>query len=160
MKINNNSLFITSVLSVFLFGCSTLPFQAEVKDEHFRLENFKDDKGKDIDYVYLNCFHKRPTAWSEPKQFEAGEHDLWVRAVTARRGVGNSKKEAFVNFKMELEAGKSYMFNRKFTDDEASIWIQESASGKVVSDVLTAKLRTPLIIDDNLRKTQCESGSV
>ena len=156
----NLKLLLISTLSVVSLGCSVLPIKAEVKENHFRLENFKRDKSSQLEYVHLMCFHKKPTTWAEPKQYLSGEHDVWVKASISNRNIPNSTKEAFVNFKVKLESNKSYMLNRKIADDKISLWIQEVDTGLGVSDVVTSDLENPLIIDEFLRKRQCKSGSV
>ncbi|WP_426357400.1 hypothetical protein ACPUVO_15680 [Pseudocolwellia sp. HL-MZ19] len=156
----NLKLLLISTLSVVSISCSTLPLKAEIKDNHFRFENFKRDNSSKLEYVHLMCFHKKPISWVEPKQYLSGEHDLWVKASISERDIPNSTKEAFVNFKVKLESNKSYMLNRKIVDDKISLWIQEVDTGIGVSDVLISDLKNPLIIDDSLRKRQCKSGSV
>ncbi|XQW86361.1 hypothetical protein ACOYR1_06450 [Thalassotalea piscium] len=156
----NLKLLLIPILSATLLSCCLAPIKAEVKENHFRLENFKRDKGSKVEYVHLMCFQKKPTEWAEPKQYLSGEHDLWVKASISEPDLINSTKEAFVDFKVKLAPNKSYMLNRKLVDDKISIWIQEVDTGAVVSDVITSKLSRPPIIDDILRKRQCQSGSV
>ena len=156
----NFKLLLISALSVASVSCSTLPLKAEIKENHFRFENFKRDKSSKLEYAHLMCFHKKPISWTEPKQYLSGEHDLWVKASISERDIPNSTKEAFVNFKVKLESNKSYMLNRKIVDNKISLWIQEVDTGIGVSKVLTSDLNNPLIIDDFLRKRQCKSGSV
>ena len=153
-------LLLISALSVASIGCSTLPLKVEVKEDHFRFENFKRDKSSKLELIHLMCFHKKETTWSEPKQYLSGEHDLWVKADISTPNIPNSTKEAFVNFKVKLEPNKSYMLNRKIVDDKISIWIQEVETGLVVSKVLTSDLKNPKIIDELLRTRECKSGSV
>jgi len=160
MKMKNLKLLLIPALCVAAIGCSTLPLKTEIKENHFRFENFKRDNNSTLEYVHLMCFHKKPTTWAEPKQYLSGEHDLWVKASLSTRNISNSTKEAFVNFKVKLESSKSYMLNRKIVDDKISLWIQEVDTGVGVSDIITADLENPLIIDDFLRKRQCKSGSV
>ncbi len=156
----NFKLILISALSVASVSCSTLPLMTEIKENHFRLENFKRDKGSKLQYVHLMCFHKKPTAWAEPKQYLSGEHDLWVKASISKRDILNSTKEAFVNFKVKLESGKSYMLNRKIVDDKISIWIQDADTGVIVSDIVASELNSSQITNDSLRERQCKSGSV
>lgn len=156
----NFKLLLVSALSIASIGCSTVPLEAEIKENHFRFENFRRDKNSKLEYVHLMCFRKKTTTWTEPKQYLSGEHDLWVKASVSERGIPSSTKEAFVNFKVTLEPGKSYMLNRKIVDDTISIWIQEVDTGIKVSEVLTSDLKIPLINDDSLRRRQCELGSV
>lgn len=156
----NKYLFITTAIIFLLSACSALPIKTAVKEDKFRFENFKRDDGPQIQQVYLMCWNKRPTSWAEPKQYDAGKHNLWVKATTSRRDLPNSTREAYANFQLEFEAGKSYMLNRKIEDDRISIWIQEVETGIAVSDVISATLDRPLLVENNLRNTQCESGSI
>ncbi|MDA8621937.1 hypothetical protein N9L48_04740 [Psychrosphaera sp.] len=119
-----------------------------------------DDRGADKEYVYLMCHRKRVTTWSNPKQFLSGKHNLWVKAEVSKRDTANSKRVAFVNFELELDAGENYTLNRKVDDEQISIWIQNTESGKAVSEVKTAKLEIPKVIDKRLRREQCESGTI
>ncbi len=155
-KMNILWLFLSSAL----VSCSHLPVKAQVKEHHFRLENFSAEQGTKSELVYLMCFHKRPTEWSAPKQYLAGEHQLWVKASVEDRGLGQDVKEAFVQFKVKLEAGKSYMLNRAIEDNQISLWIQETETGAKASDVIVTKLKQPLLVEENLRKTQCREGTV
>ncbi|PKH91431.1 hypothetical protein CXF76_11710 [Pseudoalteromonas sp. 78C3] len=154
------NLLTAFTLGVTLLGCSNLPIKTDIKEDHFRLENFKREQGVDLEYVHLMCFNKKPTQWAEPKQYISGEHDLWVKARVSNPDVLNSQKEAFVNFNVNLDSDKSYMLNRKREGDKISIWIQEVETGTVVSQVLTDELSRPLQIDNELRKRQCRSGSI
>ena len=147
-------------VSVTSVSCSVFPIKAVVKENHFRLENFKRDKGPTQEYIHLMCFHKKPIKWREPYQYLSGEHDLWVKASISRRGIPSSRREAFVNFKVNLESGKSYMLNRQIEGDKIKIWIQDVDTGLGVSETLYADLNRPKIIEFNLRKKQCESGSI
>ncbi|WP_206483873.1 hypothetical protein [Thalassotalea sp. G2M2-11] len=156
------NLKLLSILAICVtsLGCSVLPVKVGVKENNFRFENFKRVNGSDSEYVHLMCHQKKPTSWAQPKQYLSGEHDLWVKASTSNRHIPNSTREAFVNFKVKLEPNKNYMLNRKVVDDKISIWIQEVDTGLGVSEVLVTQLRQPLLIERNLRKTQCESGSI
>lgn len=147
-------------LSVMVGSCSQLPIKTQIKEGNFRLENFRAEKGTQLDLVYLMCFYKRPTGWAEPKQYLAGEHDLWVKASIEERGLVQNVKEAVVHFKVKLGPGKSYMLNREVKDDKISIWIQESETAVKVSTVVVTDLKQPLLVEDNLRRTQCRQGSV
>lgn len=153
---------LSVVLSIgfLLGGCSILPLKANIKENHFRFENFKRDNGPDIEYVHLMCFHKKETFWAEPKQYISGKHDLWVKASISKRGIANSSKEAFVNFDVNLAANKSYMINRKIENNKISMWLQEVDTGIKVSSIKVAELKRPLLVEKNLRRKQCESGTV
>jgi hypothetical protein len=142
---------------VFLIGCSQMP--VVVKDNYFRFENFKRDVGQPQEYVYLMCLRKRPTYWSEPKQFLSGEHELWIKAIIRGKDTYNTEREAVANFKVTLDGGTSYMVNRKLQDDNISLWIQEVDTGLVVSNVITQELIIPRSFG-SLRKKQCASSTI
>ena len=156
MKITQ--LVFVLLMSTFLFGF--LPIKADIKDGHFRFENFKRTKSPNKELVHLMCYAKKPTSWAQPKQYQAGEHDLWVKALVYRQDVPNSEKHAFANFKVNLEQGKNYMINRKVEGEHISLWIQEVESGVGVSDVVVAQLKQPRLEERQLRLEQCRSGTI
>lgn len=152
------NLIFVLLMSTFLFGF--LPIKTNIKDGHFRFENFKRVTSPNIELVHLMCYAKKPTSWTQPKQYQAGEHNLWVKAQISRANVPASEKHAYANFKVKLEQGKSYMLNRKISGDHISLWIQEVETGIGVSDVVVAQLQQPLIEERQLRLEQCRSGSI
>jgi hypothetical protein len=156
---NSQSLLIL-IISVTLLGCSVLPIKVGIKDNHFRFQNFKKEKSSTLEYIHLMCFHKKETGWIESKQYLSGEHNLWVKASISKRFIPSSNKEAFVNFKVNLDSDKSYILNRKLAEGNISIWIQELDTGLRISDVLVAPLKQPLLIERNLRRAQCESVTI
>ena len=156
MKILN--LILLLIMSTFLFGF--LPIKTTIKADHFRFENFKRDKSVNQEFVHLMCFEKKPTSWAQPKQYPAGKHLLWVKALTYRQGVPASEKNAFAKFEVQLEAGKSYMLNRKIEGEQISIWIQEVETGNKVSTIEVTELKRPLLEEYQLRKDQCRLGSI
>jgi hypothetical protein len=157
---NNCKVILISLFILALSGCGIFPIQAVIKENHFRLENFKRDVTDDVEYVYLMCANKKPTTWFEPRQHISGEHDLWVKVKTLNRTIPHSTRVAIVNFKVDLDADKSYMLNRKIVDGKVSLWIQEVDTGLGVSDVLIANLKRPLLTDYHHSVKQCSSGSV
>ena len=154
------SWFLLVTVCVTSLGCSVFPIKAVVKENHFRFENFKRDQGPKKEYVYLMCYRNKVTGWAEPKQYLSGEHDLWVKAHISKRGTPNSKKEAIVKFTVNLAAGKSYMLNRLIEGDKIKLWMQDVDTGLGVSETKIVDLKRPKITAYNLRKKQCESGSV
>ncbi|NCT49868.1 MAG: hypothetical protein GW763_18095 [Paraglaciecola sp.] len=153
--------------SLMLVLTSCLSLDVAIKENHFRFENFRHDygdmigsQGDNIEYVYLMCFRKSLTSWDYPKQYPSGEHDLWVRAYVSERDIERSQKEAIVNFKVNLAAGKSYMLNRKRDGDNMAIWIQEVDSGLEVSEVKTTTLMPIPIIEGTRLKTLNEKNSL
>ena len=158
MKIKMVVAFFVATL---MTACSTFPIPATVKDDSVRFENFKRTKTKNREHVYLMCFLQRPTEWAEPKQYPAGEHNLWVRAVVSRTGVPNSEREAYANFKVNLPAGNSYMLNREIGDDnKIKLWIQQVDTGVHVSNVVETTLEVPMNYAERINKRRCDTSSV
>jgi hypothetical protein len=151
---------LSLLLAFCLTGCGIIPIETAIKDNHFRFENFKRDVSDDLEYVYLMCSHKKPVSWEQAKQYESGEHSLWVMVETYRRDIPISLRVSVVNFDVNLQADKSYMLNRKIVDRKASLWIQEVETGLIVSDVLLADLEKPLSYDFLEKREQCKTGTV
>lgn len=154
-------LFLAIVAStLYLTGCGILPIEAKVEKDHFRFENFENDIDDEPVYAFLLCYKSQPTFWNTPKQYEAGEHNLWVKAYTYKRGVRNSVKQAITRFDISLNEGKSYALKTKLDGKNIDLWIQESDSGEIVSEVVTKKLEYPLHRDDLLNRKRCVEGSI
>lgn len=145
-------------LAMTLLGCGVLPIKSEIKENHFRFENFKIDVGSQEEYVYLMCFHKKPTSWQQPKQYPAGDHNLWIKADISNND--RQHKEAYAQFKLHLDAGKSYMVNRKINDEKISMWIQEVDTGLRISDIVTTDLERPSLKADVDNKARCKLASI
>jgi hypothetical protein len=143
-----------------LSACGIFPIQTAIKEDHFRFENFRRVVSDDLEFVYLMCSHKKPIRWEQPKQYESGEHNLWVMVETFRRDIPTTHKVAVVNFDVDLQADTNYMLNRKIDNRKALLWIQEVDSGLIVSEVLSADLKRPLSYDFLEKRKQCKSGSV
>ncbi|WP_448547066.1 hypothetical protein [Thalassotalea fusca] len=154
------TVIMTGLIAGAISGCSVLPIKSEIRENYFRFENFKRDDRTNLEYINLMCYRKKPIGWAEPKQYVNGEHNLWVKASVAKRGVVNSKKETVVNFNLTLDAGKSYKLNRKIKDNQIALWIEESDTGAIVSEVINSELKLPPLIDDALRKKQCLAGTI
>lgn len=156
----SKSLILLCLSGLLVNGCSVLPLQTKIKENHFRFENFKRDIENDKEYVHLLCANHKPVGWTQPKQYPSGEHDLWVRAVTYRSHIPHSRKEAFTHIKVTLAPEKSYMLNREIRGDKIAMWIQEVDTGTCVSEVVTAQLERPLGWDYHQRVQQCRQGSI
>ncbi|ATG79923.1 MULTISPECIES: hypothetical protein [Pseudoalteromonas] len=144
----------------FVTGCQNFPIKIDIKDNHFRFENFAFDKGKKREYVFLMCNNKLPTDWHQARQYERGEHILWVKAVIGDRDFQSSIKNAFVKFKVNLKSGGRYILNRKIDGNNVFIWIEDETTREIVSDIKKSKLKKPLIIEGRLREKQCFEGSI
>lgn len=151
------SLLLNILVLGLLASCSQLP--VVVKDNHYRFENFRTNDKDPEEFVILMCFRKKPTSWSEPKQFLSGKQNLWLRAIIKGNANQYLPKEAVANFNVTLDAGKNYMANREIQQNNISLWIQEVESGVIVSDIITKELVYPTF-KGNLRKKQCKTSSV
>lgn len=156
----NFKCFLTCSVCFFFAGCGVLPIEREIKVNHFRFENFKQDVSSPSEFIHLMCYRKRPTSWTEPKQYLNGDHELWVEANISDPASSTGDKEAFVFFKVKLDSGKSYMLNRKIEDEKISIWIQESESGHKVSEVITTDLKRAVFGKRAFRKKRCKGSSI
>ena len=153
-------LVVAAIVGSIISGCSVLPLSSSIDEGHFRFQNFINDTSKSTEYLHLMCHKKRPIGWSQSMEYLSGEHDLWVKAVVSKTDIQNSRREAFVNFDVELAAGNTYVLNRKVDEKQISIWIQNAETGVVVSDVKVAKLALPKLVEKRLRREQCESGTI
>lgn len=148
------------VLNLVLLGFSVFTKDPTVKDNHFRFENFKREISSTLEYVYLLCSHKKVTHWTQAKQYQSGAHDLWVKASTVKSGIPSTRKETYVNFKVTLDAGKSYMLNREINNDDIALWIQEIETGIKVSPIISSKLDYPRFKNENDAKYRCKAGTI
>lgn len=149
-----------AVLVAALMGCSALPIKSEIKENHFRFENFEREGSLTQEYIHLLCFNQKPTGWTEPRQYKSGPQSLWVLASISERDIANSTKQAFYKFDITLESKKSYMLNRKRSGNNLSVWIQEADTGRRVSAVKTKELERDVMNDYFLRKKRCQASSV
>ncbi|WP_231616566.1 hypothetical protein [Pseudoalteromonas sp. SWN29] len=62
------NLLTAFTLSVTVLGCSNLPIKTDIKEDHFRFENFKREQGVEREYVNLMCYNKKPTQWANTDQ--------------------------------------------------------------------------------------------
>ena len=157
---NNFKHLLVVLVSIFLVSCGILPFKSEIKENHFRFENFKRSVGSPVESIRLMCFRKKPARRTEPKQYLSGEHSLWVEAYVSNQSPSIGSKTAFALFKVKLGSGKSYMLNRKIEGDKISIWIQESDTGLRVSGVVTTDLKIGQIDNNNLRVKRCRTSTI
>ncbi|MCF7499864.1 hypothetical protein [Pseudoalteromonas sp. L1] len=155
--IKHSSLVVSAVL---MTACSALPIKKDIDEGKFRVENFQYEHGKQRDYVYLMCNSKSVSAWEQARQYEAGEHVLWVKAVISERDFPSSEKNAFARFDMNFKEGGNYTLNREVKGDKISIWFADKETGNQASEVITKELKRPLVIEDQLRKKQCLEGTV
>ncbi len=153
-------ILIIIILAATISSCGILPFKESVKDDHFRFENFKRNITSKEIYVHLMCYRKQPVGWAQPKQYLAGQHVMWVKAMTQDRNFPSSTKYAFAKFAVNLQAGKSYMLNRKLDGSSISMWIQEIETGIHASNIIVTQLKTPLLVEDKRRLDQCRSGTI
>ncbi|AIF98057.1 MAG TPA: hypothetical protein DCW74_15015 [Alteromonas australica] len=158
MKVSH--LLCTLLGLIAVSGCSTMSTQAKQEDSQFRFENFEQDKAFNNDYAYLMCFRQRPTEWQPARHYDSGEHNLWVRAVSYERRLPSTEREALVNFKLELDAGKDYRINREINDGIVKVWIEEKDSSEIISEVKTAELKRPINAQLTRDLSLCQESTV
>lgn len=154
--------FITiSYLIITLGACVNIPIKKDIKAGYFRIKNFQYEKGRQRDYVYLMCNRKSPSKWVTARQYESGQHALWIKASVGHRDFPSATKDAYIMFNVELKAGKNYQLNRQVIDENILIWIEEqSGTDRIVVDSAKAELKRPLLIYERLRKEQCSQGTI
>jgi len=153
---------LSTATLIALTGCTQLSGPFGVSENEVRFENFKRDGNQDIhSFVHLACQNNKLLGWHEPRKFESGQHSLYVRAATNHRNADNSLKQAYLNFEVYLEGGKSYMLNRELDGDNAmKVWIQEVDTGVGVGEVKTVSLDKPFNKNERQHRAQCSAGTV
>jgi len=141
-------------------GCSVFKDKYAVKENHFRFENYKKDSFDQIERAFLTCQDHKPTKKFEPRIFEVGQHNLWVTATVSKDSLKNQTKEAFVNFDVTLESGKSYELDGNVIGNKISLWIKDSSTDEAVSEVITTNLERPSVDNYKKRLEWCKSGTV
>jgi len=155
---------------ISLAGCSNLPLKTSIKENHFRIENLRKEHGNTIELAYLMCYRKKPVKWTEPKQYIAGKHELWVHAVSGihtdhYKSLTTSvfpkqRRDAYVKFNVDLAPSVNYMLNANVEDDKVSVWIEDAKSGERVSSVQVAKLDQPHIFEETRVRDMCKSSTI
>lgn len=155
----NYRLLLASIISSFLLGCETLPIRAEIKEDHYRFENFVQNVEPKHEYIFMACHRHKPTGWNVAKQYPAGPQNLWIKAAKYTTTTSNVPRVAYFNLQTNLEAGKSYMPNRKIEGNKIALWIQEVESGERVTEILEAELKFP-VAETIVSHKQCKTSSV
>lgn len=153
-------IFILILAAFTVTSCSVFSSEITIQENHFRFENFKRDRSSLLESVYLMCHLKRPSTWTQARQYVSGEHNLWVKVKTYESDKPNSLKIAYANFKVNLKSGGNYMLNRVMKDDKISVWIQEVDSGTKVSSIKTVDMKYPRFDEKHASKSRCRSGTV
>jgi len=153
---------LAATMVVTLTACTQFPIKLPIADDQVRFENFKRDSNQPVhSYVYLACKNSQLQGWNEPRKLNAGDHSLYIKAVTTHRNVPNSIKEAYATFDVTLEGGKSYMLNRELqNEDTMKVWIQEVDTGIGVGEVKTVHLDKPFNEETAKHRQSCASGTV
>jgi hypothetical protein len=141
-------------------GCSVLPIPIQVKADHFRLENFVEDSGGKTTQVYSMCHLQRPTSFKSARQYEAGQHSVWVTSLVSKNGLPSGTRAAYAHFEADFAAGKNYRIAQTAQNGQVSIWIEEIESGNKVTPIVAAKMKASLPNYHEIRRDRCEQGSV
>ncbi|MFD2166481.1 hypothetical protein ACFSJY_09385 [Thalassotalea euphylliae] len=149
-------------MALVLSACSTFPLvKHTVKDDHFRFENITSSEADDnYERIYLMCHNQQPEEWAQPRQYEAGKHNLWLKVLIRDQDRPMALRRAYANFKVNLAPGTSYMPNRRVEGHLVHLWIQESDTGIRVSEIVTTELEAPWINNRIEHKARCKGSSV
>jgi len=149
------SLLLVAAVS---FSCSNMKAPKKIDEGKFRFQNFEVLSGPQLESIRLLCYRKKPSDWFGARQYEAGEHKLFVRAEIEPR------RQAYVSFNVKLAAGHNYILNRTIEGESISIWIEDIDSGLTVSTTETTQLE---LINNhkhfyytNKEKKACEKSSI
>ena len=152
---NYGFVFLFSSLFV-LFGCATFPLKVDIKDNHYRLENFKVTGSQYSEYLTRGCLYTEPNthSWQIPQQYlkNSGKEKFWIQASLSKNGVPGVHY-TYVSLSADFEANKSYMLNRKRVEFKVSIWIQEVETGTIVSNIAKGTYM-PAVADQNKKRRQ------
>lgn len=152
---------ITLLLLCNLLACAMSPFNNDIKQGHFRIENTSYDNSQGrTEYVYLMCHKHKPATWVTARQYPAGKHNIWVKATYQEANNHNSYQVAFANFNLTLPAGGNYQLAHTIHDESISIWLQDINTLSAKSEVVTAKLTRNNIANSTKLINQCKQGTV
>jgi len=155
--------FFTAICTVVLASNVIASVQSDRKNDLVKskitLENSWNPKGDESYSVFLMCYNQRPAKGRHITQVESGEQELWVKAVV-EHGMTSSKKIFVTLLNASLTSSEGYLINYKKHDNDISVWVEDRASGEIVSDVQRGKLRRPLTAPYSVRRRQCQSSTV
>lgn len=162
-----NTLLYSALLCLCLAGCSSsynvFTEQSQIQENEARFDYFAQRVSPEREFIGLMCRNQRLTGVAQLRDLPPGEHVLWVKAVLYGANHNSaSLKEATAKFNVTLDGGKRYTVLRDRDGDELTLWIAESDSGEVVSDVITAQASPRTAsnkLNYNEQRNQCREGT-
>ncbi|BFT30905.1 hypothetical protein D210916BOD24_20810 [Alteromonas sp. D210916BOD_24] len=134
--------------------------QAQVQPDEARIEFFAQRVESEKEYVQLMCRNHRLSDEFLLRDVEAGKHVLYVRARVINSNLDfQNVREAIVKFDVTLEGGKRYSLSQSREGDQMKIWLQESDTGLIASQIIDTTIEVPQMVG-NLRVKQCREGTV
>jgi len=158
-----NRHLMTVVFVLFLAGCSSLSNKTEIDAGHARIISYTDHTDvKEFQTVYPMCNRHRITDWRQSRQLKAEMQDIWLIAEVNDVTFYDGKKEAFVNFQLPLEDGRSYIIAQNVYEKHINVWLQDAYTGEQVSEMYKVQLKRPYptVKRYKLMRSMCRSGSV
>ncbi|WP_412722608.1 hypothetical protein [Alteromonas sp. D210916BOD_24] len=164
MKLRSVTLTASMLLLSTLCACSSvvdmIAQQAQVQPDEARIEFFAQRVESEKEYVQLMCRNHRLSDEFLLRDVEAGKHVLYVRARVINSNLDfQNVREAIVKFDVTLEGGKRYSLSQSREGDQMKIWLQESDTGLIASQIIDTTIEVPQMVG-NLRVKQCREGTV
>ena len=158
------SAFLPALLLTQLAGCSVmteLPIpQASISPDEARVDFYLQQWKNEEELVRLMCWNQRPSKEFRVRDLSAGEHALFVVAAGKNSGVRQiNRKEAVVRLDVNLEGGKRYSLAQPRDGENMKIWLQESETGYIASQIVDVDVGVPPFVG-NSRLEQCQEGTV
>ncbi|MCZ8528138.1 hypothetical protein [Alteromonas sp. PRIM-21] len=156
--------FLSALLLSQLAGCSTISElaipQASISSDEARVDFYAQQWENEEEFVRLMCWNQRPSDDIRVRDLSAGEHTLFVIATVKNSGVRQiNRREAVVRLDAALEGGKRYSLAQARDGDSMKVWLQESETGLLASQVVDVEVSVPRLVG-NTRLEQCKEGTV
>lgn len=169
MKIRNRLFSLVCAISVS--SCSVLPNNEQVKANSASVINFKQDSENGTKVAQLMCFKRHLAVYTErPRIIPPAQHDIFIRIVDysymnpAERNRtqwgGVVRKGNVVMLQAKLTAGQTVMVQRRDMDGKSFVWLQDSVTGKAISETKFTILLNPFGIDSDFLDKKCAKGTV
>lgn len=167
MKLRSITLTASMLLLSTLCACSSVvemvAQQTQIQPNEARIDFFAQRVEAEKEYVQLMCRNHRLSEDLVLRDVAAGKHVLFVKASVINSNLDyQNVREAIVKFDVTLEGvegGKRYSLSQSREGDHMKIWLQESDTGLIASQIIDTTIEVPQMVG-NLRVKQCKAGTV
>ena len=131
--------------------------QADIDADKARIDFFAQTSKNEKEYVRLLCWNKRPSDVLSIRNIDAGEHNLYFYAT-----VVESKYTPLVaigRLDASLKGGKRYSLLQSRQNENMKIWLAESDTGVLASDIINVKLEAPKPLGNSVIEN-CKEGTI